>query len=561
MVNVQAKASILRIQPDRESVVGWWTPDGVRAPEVGGDAVTRAVHHVASPVRLVDVDGQLAVAHGGTATLEGEGAATSGSRRLVGYAPTLRPSQLGDPGFCATHGLTYPYVAGAMANGVGSEAVVEAMARAGMVGFFGAAGLSPERIEAAIDRIQRTVGDRPYGFNLIHTPAEPQSEAAVVALYLRRGVHLISAAAYIELTLPLIRYRVAGLHRDAEGAVVTPNKMIAKVSRVEVARKFFAPPPVELLTVLVEERHINASQAAMAAEIPVAEDLTAEADSGGHTDNQPAISLVPTMLALADDMQTRHGYRTSLRVGAAGGIATPESAAAAFAMGAAFVLTGTINQSCVEAGTSPVVREMLARAGQADVTMAPAADMFEMGVQVQVLKWGTMFAVRARNLYRLYRTHASLDEIPAATRQVLERDYFRSTLTEAWASTRAYFAVRDPAQVARAESDPKHRMALVFRSYLGQASRWANSGEVSRKGDYQIWCGPAIGAFNEWARGSFLEASDRRDVVTLGMNLLVGAAALARVGWLRAQGVSLPRAARRFLPRDRADLAALVACE
>ncbi len=561
MVNVQAKASILRIQPDRESVVGWWTPDGVRAPEVGGDAVTRAVHHVASPVRLVDVDGQLAVAHGGTATLEGEGAATSGSRRLVGYAPALRPSQLGDSGFCATHGLTYPYVAGAMANGVGSEAVVEAMARAGMVGFFGAAGLSPERIEAAIDRIQRTVGDRPYGFNLIHTPAEPQSEAAVVALYLRRGVHLVSAAAYIELTLPLIRYRVAGIHRDAEGAVVTPNKMIAKVSRVEVARKFFAPPPVELLTVLVEEGHINASQAAMAAEIPVAEDLTAEADSGGHTDNQPAISLVPTMLALADDMQTRHGYRTSLRVGAAGGIATPESAAAAFAMGAAFVLTGTINQSCVEAGTSPVVREMLARAGQADVTMAPAADMFEMGVQVQVLKWGTMFAVRARNLYRLYRTHASLDEIPAATRQVLERDYFRSTLTEAWASTRAYFAVRDPAQVARAESDPKHRMALVFRSYLGQASRWANSGEVSRKGDYQIWCGPAIGAFNEWARGSFLEASDRRDVVTLGMNLLVGAAALARVGWLRAQGVSLPRAARRFLPRDRADLAALVACE
>ena len=297
----------------------------------------------------------------------------------------------------------------------------------------------------------------------------------------------------------------------------------------------------------------------MAAEIPVAQDLTAEADSGGHTDNRPAISLVPTMLALADEMQTQHGYSDALRVGAAGGIATPESAVAAFSMGAAFVLTGTINQSCVEAGTSPVVREMLARSSQADVTMAPAADMFEMGVQVQVLKWGTMFAVRARNLYRLYRAHASLDEIPATTRQTLERDYFRSTLSEAWASTRAYFAVRDPEQVARAERDAKHRMALVFRSYLGQASRWANAGEASRKGDYQIWCGPAIGAFNEWVRGSFLESSDRRDVVTIGMNLLVGAAALARAGWLRAQGVSLPRAARRFVPRDRADLAALVA--
>ena len=32
----------------------------------------------------------------------------------------------------------------------------------------------------------------------------------------------------------------------------------------------------------------------------MAEDLTAEADSGGHTDNRPAITLLPTMLALRD---------------------------------------------------------------------------------------------------------------------------------------------------------------------------------------------------------------------------------------------------------------------
>ena len=541
--------------------MGWWAPDGLGAPEFGEDAVTRAVHHVATPVQLVEVDGQLGVAHGGTATLGVNRVSAQGAQRLVGYAPALRPEQLGDPGFRASHGLTYAYVAGAMANGVGSEEVVEAMARAGMVGFFGAAGLSLGRIEAAIERIQRSVGDRPYGFNLIHTPSQPQSEAEVVELYLRRNVRLVSAAAYIDLTLPLIRYRVAGIARDSDGTVITPNKVIAKVSRIEVARKFFCPPPADLLKTLVDDGFITHRQAAMAADIPVAEDLTAEADSGGHTDNQPAISLVPTMLALADEMQTRHGYRTPLRLGVAGGIATPESTAAAFAMGAAYVLTGTINQACVEAGTSPAVREMLARSSQADVTMAPAADMFEMGVQVQVLKWGTMFAVRARNLYRLYRAHVSLDEIPAASRLILERDYFRSTLAEAWAKTRDYFAVRDPEQVARAESDPKHRMALVFRSYLGQASRWANSGEASRRGDYQIWCGPAMGAFNGWARGSCLESPERRDVVTLGMNLLVGAAALMRVGWLRAQGVPLSRAARRFAPRDRAELAALVACE
>ena len=48
-------------------------------------------------------------------------------------------------------------------------------------------------------------------------------------------------------------------------------------------------------------------------------------------------------------------------------------------------------------------------------------------------------------------------------------------------------------------------MALVFRWYLGQSSRWANAGEPTRKLDYQVWCGPAMGAFNEWAKGSFLE--------------------------------------------------------
>ena len=332
---MQAQALTLPVQRHGHTAVGWWTPDGRGAPEFGEDALTRAVQHVAAPVRLVEIDGQLGVAHGGTATLGASGVAARGAQRLVGYAPVLRPEQLGDPGFLASHGLTYPYVAGAMANGVGSEELVEAMARAGMVGFFGAAGLSQGRIELAIERIQRNVGDRPYGFNLIHTPTEPRSEAEVVELYLRRNVRLVSASAYIELTLPLIRYRVAGIFRDTDGTVITPNKVIAKVSRVEVARKFFSPPAAQRLRTLVDGGFITQRQAALAAEIPVAEDLTAEADSGGHTDNQSAISLVPTMLAVADEMQTRHGYRTPLRLGAAGGISTPESTAAAFAMGAA----------------------------------------------------------------------------------------------------------------------------------------------------------------------------------------------------------------------------------
>ena len=67
---------------------------------------------------------------------------------VAAYLPPLAPEQLGDPAFLDDHGLKYPYMTGAMANGIGSVEVVEAMSRAGMLGSFGAAGLSLERISA-----------------------------------------------------------------------------------------------------------------------------------------------------------------------------------------------------------------------------------------------------------------------------------------------------------------------------------------------------------------------------------------------------------------------------
>jgi hypothetical protein len=91
-------------------------------------------------------------------------------------------------------------------------------------------------------------------------------------------------------------------------------------------------------------------------------------------------------------------------------------------------------------------------------------------------------------------------------------------------------------------------MALVFRSYLGRSSTWANTGESARKIDYQIWCGPAMGAFNQWAKTSFLEDPENRNTVTVAMNLLLGAAVLTRVNWIRSQGVSLPTGVGHYRP-------------
>ena len=80
---------------------------------------------------------------------------------------------------------------------------------------------------------------------------------------------------------------------------------------------------------------LTTRQAAPAGRRRVADDITVEADPGGHTDNRPAITLLPTIIALRDRLQKQYRFEQSPRVGLAGGIATPASVAAAFAMGAA----------------------------------------------------------------------------------------------------------------------------------------------------------------------------------------------------------------------------------
>ncbi|HUV50988.1 MAG TPA: PfaD family polyunsaturated fatty acid/polyketide biosynthesis protein [Anaerolineae bacterium] len=530
---------------------GWWT-QGKTEPELGDDAVKKAITRVTEPVFLLDMDGGLAAGRDGTITIGDLTEPNPGAYPLCAYSPPLPPENLGDPCFKKRHNLRYAYIAGAMANGITSVRMVQETGRAQMLGFFGAAGLSPDKIEAAIYGLKEH--DLLFGFNLIHSPNDPELEAAVVNLYLKHEIRLISASAYLDLTLPLVYFRVHGIHNDQSGNIVCPNRIIAKVSRVEVAEKFLSPPPGKFLSQLVERKMITTQEATLAALIPMAEDLTAEADSGGHTDNRPAITLLPTMLALRDKIAEKYSYTTPLCVGLGGGIATPYSAAAAFAMGAAYILTGSINQSCVEAGTSETVRRLLSEAGQADVTMAPAADMFEIGVKVQVLKRGTMFPFRALKLYDLYSRHESYESIPEKQRHVLEQDLFRCGFEETWNQTKGFFLKRDPKQIKLAEKDPKHKMALVFRSYLGQSSTWATTGDPSRKMDYQIWCGPAIGAFNEWVKGSFLEKAENRKTVTVAMNLLYGASVATRANLLRSYGVTLPAGAGSFSPMELSEI-------
>lgn len=458
---------------------------------------------------------------------------------IIAAVPPLPLDRLGDPTFNQFHNVRYAYATGAMANGIASEELVIAMGQAGILASFGSAGVVPARLQAAIERIQAALPNGPYAFNLIHSPSEENLESNAVEMYLNYGVRTVEASAFMSLTEHIVRYRAAGLVANANGGIEIHNKVIAKLSRREVAEQFMQPAPLEMLQSLVAKGLISAEQATLAQRVPMADDITVEADSGGHTDNRSLVCLLPSILSLRDQIQAQYNYAQPIRVGAAGGISTPESALAAFIMGAAYIVTGSVNQGCVEAGTSDHTKQLLAQADQTDVTMAPAADMFELGVEVQVLKRGTLFAMRGQKLHELYTRYDSIEDIPAAERTKIEKAIFKASLDEIWAGCVSFFNDRDPKQLERAKGNPKRKMALIFRWYLGLSSRWSNRGEQGRESDYQIWCGPAMGAFNDWVRGSYLESAENRYAVDVAHQIMTGAAYQYRLQHLKLSGVNL----------------------
>lgn len=414
--------------------------------------------------------------------------------------PTLRP--LGSARFRADHGVRLACVAGGMAKAIASPAMIVRLGRAGILGFLGTGGCRPEEIAAHIDHIQAALpADAPWGVNLLHDMVDPRREEHLIDLLIERGVRRIEAAAFIHVTPALIRWRVSGLDTDGAGQPVALHKVLAKVSHPTVARQFLQPPDPVMVEALLAAGRITSRQAALAATVPLADDICCEADSGGHTDRRPAFTLLPAILRLRDSFA---GAGPAVRVGLAGGLGTPEAVAAAFMLGADFVLTGSINQCTAEAGTSGAVKDMLAAADIHDCDIAPAGDMFEIGAKVQVLRRGTLFPQRANRLWELWRRHDGLESLPPGVAAEIEEKYLGRPMADVWDETMAHWSRIAPAEMAAAEADPKRRMALVFRWYFVHANRLAMQGVPGQRTNYQIHCGPAMGACNRWLAGSDL---------------------------------------------------------
>jgi trans-AT polyketide synthase/acyltransferase/oxidoreductase domain-containing protein len=438
---------------------------------------------------------------------------------------TITAASLGDAEFREDYGIKYAYLAGAMYKGIASKELVVALAKVGLMGFLGTGGMSLEQIETSIRHIQQQLRDgEAYGMNLLCDLHQPQVEERTVDLYIRYGIRNVEAAAFTRITAALARLRLTGIKRTSSGALECPRRIIAKVSRPEVASAFMEPAPEQLVGDLVASGRLAPAEAELARQLPMADDICVEADSGGHTDRGVAYALMPAMRALRARMMERHRFAKRIRVGAAGGIGTPEAAAAALIMGAEFILTGSINQCTAEAGTSSAVKELLAGIDVQDTAYAPAGDMFELGAKVQVVRKGLFFPARANKLYELYQRYDCLEQIDARTREQIEKKYFGRSFEDVWQETLAYYRRTAAERTLEVELTGKQKMAAVFKWYFAHSTRLALQGDEQHRVDFQVHCGPALGAFNQWVRGTELERWQNRRVADIGARIMHGAA-------------------------------------
>ena len=247
--------------------------------------------------------------------------------------------------------------------------VVAAVSKAGGLGVLGVAGHTPEHLEMELSWIEKEVGDRPYGVDIL-IPAKyvgddpggleaPKLEKLIPDEY-RRFVDALLREHGVPLP-PAEERRRGGdiiLEQKKQQEIIE----LAFRHRIRLIGNALGPPPkwlidrahqegvlVAALSGKVEHalRHVEAG-----ADIIVAQGT----EAGGHTGEIATMVLVPEVVDAV----------APVPVLAAGGIASGRQVAAALALGAQGVWTGSVWLTTHEAETHPVVKQKFLEARSSD---------------------------------------------------------------------------------------------------------------------------------------------------------------------------------------------------
>jgi NAD(P)H-dependent flavin oxidoreductase YrpB (nitropropane dioxygenase family) len=243
--------------------------------------------------------------------------------------------------------------------------VVAEVSRAGGFGVLGASSHTPDELENELRWIDERVGDKPYGVDIVAPMGLDLSDVPSDL----DGLVPESHRAFVSGLLEQHGIDNGERHNPLRGAVENLREEVGR-ELVEVALRHpvrlianaLGPPPPYLIAAA---RKRGIAVAALVGSAPQAtRQLAAGVDvlvaqgseAGGHCGEVSTMVLVPEVVRIAGDTP----------VLAAGGIVTGSQVAAALAMGAAGVWTGSVWLTTHEAETAPHTVQKLLQASSRD---------------------------------------------------------------------------------------------------------------------------------------------------------------------------------------------------
>ncbi|MDJ0879153.1 MAG: nitronate monooxygenase [Halieaceae bacterium] len=267
---------------------------------------------------------------------------------------------------CEQLGIDYPIFAFTHCRDV-----VVAVSKAGGIGVLGAVGFSPEQLKEELDWIDEHIGDYPYGVDIV-IPQKYEGMGDMSPEELEKQLWDMVPQEHIDFAQKLLAD--AGVPEWPDGstsmglmgwteATATPllEEALTRPKCRMIANALGTPPADKIKLVQDSGRLIGAlcgkvKQAVAHREAGLDFVIGQGGEGGGHTGEIGSIVLWPQMIDAIGDTPFL----------AAGGIGNGRQIAAALAMGAAGVWTGSLWLTVEEAHTQPAQKESLLKAESGD---------------------------------------------------------------------------------------------------------------------------------------------------------------------------------------------------
>ncbi len=269
---------------------------------------------------------------------------------------------------CEEYGCEVPVVAFAH-----TRDVITAVVNAGGIGGLGGLGKAPETLRADIRWIKERVSDRPFGVDLVVPASFVEGNREDVEAMIPQGHHDFVAKLKQEHKIPDAREPSGG----GIGGVLGVGLLERSRAQLEVLFEEQVPIFASGLgspAFVVERAHSEGMKVWGLVGLPRQARRQIESgtdviiaqgyDAGGHSGSVGTFTLVPEVLELASGTDTM--------VLAAGGVSSGKHLAAALAMGAAGVWTGTVWLATHESSTPMFLKQRLIEAQAEDAYQSRA---------------------------------------------------------------------------------------------------------------------------------------------------------------------------------------------